>query len=107
MQTLRFLHEPLGTHPERQQATRFFADFDVILEVAGDKCRIGAATVLDYSPMGFRLRHNLELTPGEQVIVTTPFRSLDGRVVWTLESEGRFIAGVAISKGRPPDGSDW
>ena len=106
MQTLRFLHEFLGAHPERRGASRFFADFDVILQAAGDKQRGGAATILDLTAMGFRLLHSLELNPGEHVIVTTPSRSLVGRVVWTLEFEGCFIAGIVISQGNPPDSSD-
>ena len=103
MQTLRFLHELLGTYPDRRRAPRFFADLEVIVEVAGDKHRIGAATVMDCSAMGLRLRHSLELTTSEHVIVTTPFRSWDGCVVWTLESEGRFIAGIAIPQGDRSD----
>jgi hypothetical protein len=80
--------------PSRQPA--------VVLVYRGVKPLLGSVTVLDCSPRGFRISHQLDrLVPGEQVMLLLPMLDICATVVWSSGPGGEQEAGLRTGRYNP------
>ena len=77
---------------------RVAVDRQVQLSCVGDR-KIMAATMLDWSINGFRVKHRLPLRSGDNVLVITKTATLTTRVVWTRKTERECEAGLSLVTG--------
>ena len=72
----------------------------VILQWDAPESRMGAVTILDWSPRGVRIRHRLPLRKGQLVNVVTPDWTLSARVVWVAELDHAQQTGLIFDRRR-------
>ena len=79
---------------ERRRDLRAFADFQIVVVCQNRK--VGPARLIDRSPLGLCIRHDLSLHVGDVITVMTPEVDVQARVVWAAVFETHREAGLEV-----------
>ncbi len=94
--TLQEIKDTLSAFAERRRHMRERLGNEVVLLHRGERTHVAPGHILDRCPIGFRIRHGLQLTPGDVVEVLWPEGEFITEVVWSEAGQEGSVAGLRI-----------
>ena len=94
--TLEDIKNTLHAYSERRLHLREHLGNDVVLLHRGARTQVSPGHILDRCPIGFRVRHALRLSPGDEVEVVWPDGEFLTEVIWSEEGKEGCVAGLRI-----------
>lgn len=96
--TLQELKHTLSAFAEGRGHSHEHLVDDVVLLQRGVHARVAPGHILERCPIGFRVRHSLELSPGDVVEVLWTDGGFVTEVMWSEQTREGCVAGLRIQE---------